>query len=80
MELVVRLPSVTVRATAKLPSDAEVPEMLQTGSTASQREDRKHSTAPGVPPVVVTWKVNGYPGLPVALVLLMITGPEDGAG
>ena len=30
--------------------------------------------------MVYTWKLNGCPALPVALVLLAITGPEGGAG
>jgi hypothetical protein len=30
--------------------------------------------------VVYTWNLNGRPTLPVALVLLVITGPEGGAG
>ena len=30
--------------------------------------------------MVITWKLNGCPALPVALVLLVMTGPEGGAG
>ena len=36
--------------------------------------------AAGVPPVVITWKLKGWPVLPVAAVPLMITGPEEGSG
>ena len=36
--------------------------------------------AAGVPPVVITWKLKSCPALPVALVLLIITGPDGGAG
>src|SRR5207302_2112236 len=36
--------------------------------------------ADGLPPVVATWKLNAFPTRPVALVLLAMTGPEEGAG
>jgi hypothetical protein len=82
MAVVVKGPSVTVKITAELPSAAGVPEispviesMLNSGG-----KPFAPTLVAGVPPVVYTWNLKGCPALPVADVLLAITGPEAGAG
>jgi hypothetical protein len=78
----VRLPSVTVSVTEKLPSTVSVPEISPvTGSTLRPAGNPLAlKRARELAPLVITWKPNGRPVLPVALVLLMTTGPDEGAG
>ena len=80
--LAVRLPSVTVRNTAELPSAVALPEISPvTGSTLKPAGSPVAvSRAAELAPLVMTWKLNGCPVRPVALVLEMMTGPDDGAG
>src|SRR5258708_36539496 len=82
MELAVKVPSVTVKVTAELPSGAGIPEISPVTALMLKPGGRPISLtlAAGVPPVVYTLRLNGCPALPVALVLLAITGPEVGAG
>src|ERR1700682_3240627 len=74
-------PSVTVKLTAELPSAAGVPEISPVTASMTNPAGRPVALTlvAGLPPVVITWKLNRCPTLPVALVLLVMTGPE-GAG
>ena|SRR3984893_10285950 len=82
MELAVKVPSVTVKVTAELPSGEGVPEISPVTALMLNPGGRPLALAlaPGVPPAVITWKLKGCPPLPVAAVPLIITGPEVGAG
>src|SRR5712691_10108354 len=82
VRVVVRLPSATVSSTAELPSSVAVPEISPvTGSTVNPAgRPVALSRAEGDAPLVITWKLKGWFVRPVALVLDMITGPDDGAG
>src|SRR5258708_38627853 len=82
MELAVKVPSVTVKVTAELPSGAGIPEISPVTALMLKPGGRPLALtlAAGVPPVVYTLILNGCPALPVALVLLAIIGPEVGAG
>ena len=73
-------PSVTVKVTAELPSAVGVPEIRPVTASMLNPGGRPLALnlAAGVPPVVYTWKSNGCPTLPVALVLLAINGPAGG--
>src|SRR5580765_3738892 len=75
-------PSVTVSVTRKLPSDTGVPEIrpvvgfiVKPGGKALVA-----TRTAGLVPLVVTWKVKGWPVRPLEAMLLVITGPEVGAG
>ena len=78
----VKAPSVTVKVTAKLPSKAGVPEITPVTASMLNPAGRPMALilAAGVPPVVVTWKRKNCPGLPVAALLLVMVGPEEGTG
>jgi hypothetical protein len=82
MEVAVRLPSVTVRVTAELPSAIGIPEIRPVIASILNPGGRTSALTlvDGLPPVVATWKLNARPTRPVALVLLVITGPDEGAG
>jgi hypothetical protein len=82
VEVVMIAPSVTVKVTVELPSAVGVPEISPVTASMLNPGGRPLALtlAPGVPPEVYTWKLNGRPTLPVAAVLLAITGPEIGIG
>lgn len=82
MALVVKAPSVTVKVTAELPATVGVPEISPVTASILNPAGRPLALtlAPGVPWVVITWKLKRCPTLKVALVPLIRTGPEAGAG
>lgn len=82
VEVVVKLPSVTVKVTAKLPSTVGIPVMRPVTGSASRPAGRPLAVkrAARLPPVVATRKLNTRPVLPPAAVLLMNAGPGEGGG
>src|ERR1700720_3764099 len=82
MEVVVRVPAGTVRVTAELASAVGVPEIRPVTASMVNPGGRAVALtlADGLPPVMATWKLNARPTRPVALVLLAMTGPEEGVG
>ncbi len=82
LEVTVKLPSTTVKVTAELVSVFGVPEISPVTGSRVSPDGRFIALilAEGLPPVVVTWKLKGLSTRPVALVLLVMTGPDVGAG
>src|ERR1051326_6875792 len=74
--------SVTIRVTRKLPSIVTVPEISPVAGSAVNPGGRPIAlnVVVGLPPLVITWNLNGLPVLPVALVGLITTGPVVGNG
>src|ERR1700750_2861892 len=70
--------SVTIRGTRKLPSLVTVPEISPVIGAAIKPGGRPVvlRIVAGLPPIVMTWNLKGLPVLPVALLGLVMIGPE----
>src|SRR5439155_4083067 len=73
-------PSTAATCTAKLPSEFGVPEIRPAAASRLNPEGRPLTLncVAGLPPDVSSWKLNGCPVLPVALLLLIIVSVEAG--